>query len=40
MNDFKINLFYKNDSESLQELMKRVFINYVKQSIESDGLQN
>ena len=38
MNDFKFNIFYNNDTTTFQELMNKIFSNYVKLSLENDGL--
>jgi len=38
MDYFKFNLIYKNDSNTFQELMNKIFSNFVKQKIESDDL--
>lgn len=38
MSDFKFNIFYNDTETTFQELMNKIFSNYVKQALESDGL--
>lgn len=38
MNNFKFNVFYNNETATFHELMNKIFSNYVKQTLESNGL--
>lgn len=38
MNDFKFNILYNNNTTTFEELMNKIFSNYIKKTLESDGL--
>lgn len=35
MNEFKVNIFFKNDGCSLQFLMNELFLNFIKSNIDA-----
>lgn len=35
MNEFKVNIFYKNDGYTFQMLMNELFLNFIKNNIDA-----